>query len=849
MKRLLLFFMIAVFAIAAKAQIRGCVTDADNGDSIAFVTVAYKGKHIATVGDPMGYYSISKLDGQSLTFSAVGYKPKQVTITSHTPSVLNVKLSPDNKYLDEVTIKSKRSRYSRKANPAVEFMRRVIAARQQTKLENKDYYQYRNYEKLTISKNNISEKKVTDGSYAKKEWLKKQLEVNPLTGQATLPVIVNEKISRKLYRKDPEKERIIIDAETSYGVNELIETGNILTAMAKDVFTEVDIYDDQVRLLQYPFTSPIGKGAIGFYRFYLVDTVKVDRDSCIQVSFVPNNQQDFGFRGDLWILKDSSLHVKKVHLSIPKRSDVNFVTSMSIDQEYLKMETGDWVLSNNDMLIEMSITGQAGNFLISRTSRRNDYSFEPIDDKLFRGKALEKKDPYAEMRSKEYWADNREVPLSNGEAGMDEFIKAIKNTKGFGWLMLGVKGILENFIETSKGDNPSKVDIGPVTSMVSTNDIDGFRLRMSAQTTANLNPHFFLKGYGAYGFRSKNLYYGVTATYSFNKKAYTPDEFPKRNIIVSSSHDVCSPSDKFVYVDKDNIFTAIRWTNVMKQAIYDRQEIAFEREEDWGFSIRGGFKFERNKAVGDWKFQHIGETLADGDLGKFRTSEMYLQLEYSPGQSYINSKMRRRTTNRDSPIYRLKHTLGVSGLLGGQYNYQCTEAAIIKRVWLHSFGKLEINVKGGVQWSQVPFPLLIAPAASMSYIWQPETFELINNMEFLNDKYASAILEWDLNGKLFNRIPLLKHLQWRELVGFNILYGGLSERNNPYLEENKDNSKLMYFPEGCNIMDPRKPYMEFRVGIHNILKLLQVEYVRRINYLELPTANKHSVRFGFRMTF
>ena len=328
MKRLLLFFTIAVFAIAAKAQIRGCVTDADNGDSIAFVTVAYKGKHIATVGDPMGHYSISKLDGQSLTFSAVGYKPKQVTITSHTPSVLNVKLSPDNKYLDEVTIKSKRSRYSRKANPAVEFMRRVIAARQQTKLENKDYYQYRNYEKLTISKNNISEKKVTDGSYAKKEWLKKQLEVNPLTGQATLPVIVNEKISRKLYRKDPEKERIIIDAETSYGVNELIETGNILTAMAKDVFTEVDIYDDQVRLLQYPFTSPIGKGAIGFYRFYLVDTVKVDRDSCIQVSFVPNNQQDFGFRGDLWILKDSSRRVKKVHWSISWRSDGDFGASM-----------------------------------------------------------------------------------------------------------------------------------------------------------------------------------------------------------------------------------------------------------------------------------------------------------------------------------------------------------------------------------------------------------------------------------------------------------------------------------------------------------------------------------------
>lgn len=833
----------------ANAQIRGIVTDETDGSSIAFVTVSYKGKRINTVGDAEGHYSISKLDGQSLTFSAVGYKSKQVTITDHTPAVLNISLAADNKYLEEVTVKSKKQRYSRKENPAVEFMRKVIAARQQTKLENKDFYQYRNYEKLTISMNNISEKSQKEGMFARKPWLQKQLEINPLTGEATMPVIVNEKISRKLFRKDPQKERIIIDAETSYGINELLETGNILTEMAKDVFTEVDIYDDQVRLLQYPFTSPIGKGAIGFYRFYLVDTVKVDRDSCIQVSFVPNNQQDFGFRGDLWILKDSTLHVKKVHLSIPKRSDVNFVTNMSIDQEYLRLESGDWVLSNNDMLIEMSITGNAGNFLVSRTSRRNDYSFENIEDKLFRGKALEKKDPYSEMRSKEYWSDNREVPLTNGEEGMDEFLKAIKNSKGFGWLMLGMRAVLENFIETTKGDNPSKVDIGPVTSMFSSNDIDGFRMRFSAQTTANLNPHFFLKGYGAYGFKSKNPYYGLTATYSFNKKAYTPDEFPKRNIIFSISHDICSPSDKFVYVDKDNVFTALRWTKVLKMAYYNRQELAFEREEDWGFSLRGGIKCEKNEAVGDWKFHRLGETLADGDLGRFRFTELYLQLEYSPGQSYINSKQRRRTTNRDAPIYRLKHTMGVSGLLGGQYNYHCTEAAIIKRVWLHSYGKLEINVKGGVQWSQVPFPLLIAPAASMSYIWQPETFELINNMEFLNDKYASAILEWDLNGKLFNRIPLLKHLQWRELIGFNVLYGGLSNKNNPYLEENMNNSRLMYFPEGCSIMDTKKPYMEFRVGIHNIFKLLQVEYVRRLNYLNLPTANKHSVRFGFRMTF
>lgn len=195
--------------------------------------------------------------------------------------------------------------------------------------------------------------------------------------------------------------------------------------------------------------------------------------------------------------------------------------------------------------------------------------------------------------------------------------------------------------------------------------------------------------------------------------------------------------------------------------------------------------------------------------------------------------------------------MGIKGLLGGQYNYHVTEASVYYRQWLKSWGKMDFYLKGGRQWSQVPFPLLIAPAANISYIWQRETFELINNMEFLNDKYVSLMMEWDLNGKIFNRIPFLKELQWRELIGFNVLYGGLSDKNNPAeaIAQGIDISRLMEFPERAYVMNTHVPYCELRVGIHNIFKLLQIEYVHRFNYLNLPTASKNGVRFGFRLTF
>lgn len=844
--------LLAVPAVAQK--VTGVVIDAETGDSLSYVSLKYKGSHVAAISDGWGMFSIARHSGMYITFTAVGYKAKNVYIGDKTNNLV-VKLKSDTHNLDEVVVKAKKVRYSRKENPAVELMRRVIAKKQQTKLENKDFYQYRTYERLTIALNDISKHSLDSGAYSRKEWLKNQVETNPVTGKNVLPVITTEKIFHKYYRKSPEKERIYIDAEHSTGVNDLIETGNIFTTLAKDVFTEVDIYDDQVRLLQYPFTSPIGRDAISFYRFYIVDTLDVRGDSCIQVSFLPNNQQDFGFRGDLWIIKDSMLHVKKVHLSIPKRSDVNFVNNMSIDQEYLKLPSGDWVLNVNDMLVEMTIVGRTGgNFLITRTSRRNDYAFDPIEEKIFKGKALEKRDPYSEMRTNDYWTDNREVALTTGEEGMDKFIKGMKSTKGFGWLLIGLKAVMENYIETTKDPHPSKFDIGPVNSMFSTNDIDGFRFRLSGQTTGNLNPHFFVKGYGAHAFKTNNTYYGATVTYSFNKKQYTPDEFPRRNISFSSSYDICSPSDKFLNVDKDNVFASIRWSKVMNMAYYNRQTLEFEREEDWGFAISGGVRAEYQKAAGDLFFKKLGEPLPatpEDFRGSFRFSEVWLQLSYSPGATYINSKQRRTTANRDAPIFKLKHTMGIKGLFGGQYNYHVTEASIYYRQWLKSWGKMDLRLKAGRQWSQVPFPLLIAPAANVSYIMQPETFELINNMEFLNDKYVSFMMEWDFNGKIFNRIPFLRELQWRELIGFNVLYGGLSDKNNPALAaaQGYSTDNLFQFPDRAYVMNTHVPYCELRVGIHNIFKLLQVEYVHRFNYLGLPTASKNGVRFGFRVTF
>lgn len=852
MKKLLIL-LIMTLATAANAQtITGIVVEEKTGEIIPYPSVQYKNSNTAVAGNGEGRFSIARRNGDKLTFSAVGYQTLTILIGPNTPSDMRITLKTDTKHLQGVTVKSKRGKYSRKDNPAVELMKRVIAAKKRTDLSNHDFYQFNKYQKITLAVNDIKPSELESEKLKKKKWLINQVETCPYNNKLILPLSVDETVTRNIYRKKPKSEKTIVMGQNTSGVNDLIETGDILNTVLKDVFTDVDLYDDQIRLLQYPFTSPIGKNAIAFYRFYIEDTVFVDRDKCYHLQFLPNNQQDFGFRGEIWILADSTLHVKRCELTLPKKSDVNFVDNMKITQEYTKLPNGEWALTTDDMFVEMSVAKFLTKAIVIRTTRMSDYAFDELPDKLFKGKAQTRHEADARMRNEDFWNQYRSVELTKSESSMDAFINSLSQTKGFKYIIFGVKALIENFVETGGPHHPSKVDIGPVNTMISSNFIDGVRTRISAQTTANLNPHLFLSGYYARGWDSRKNYYKGELTYSFNKKEYLPREFPKRTLTLTSTYDVCSPSDKFMHTDKDNVFTALKWTKVEKMMFYNRQQLSFEREEEWGFKTTVSLKTEENEACGDLFFTPLSRTdnpEQEYGQGKIRTTEAHIEFRYAPGETFINTKQRRVPVNLDAPVFTLGHTTGIKGFLGGDYNYNLTEASIYKRLWLNSWGKMDILVKGGIQWDKVPFPLLIMPAANLSYIVSDETFNLINNMEFLNDRYASLDVSWDLNGKIFNRIPLLKKLKWREWLGIKCLWGTLTDKNNPTLARNAGDNTLMEFPEGSYIMDSKRPYIELIAGIHNIFKIIHIQYVHRLNYKHLPTATKNGVRIMMRVTF
>ena len=545
-------------------------------------------------------------------------------------------------------------------------------------------------------------------------------------------------------------------------------------------------------------------------------------------------------------------------MNLPKKTGVNFVNQLDIVQQYEQLPNGNWVLMDDDMLVDLSLVKSMGGLQVQRTTEYSNYKFDPIEQRLFRLKGSVIKEADMLSKSDEYWAEVRQVPLTKTESSMDVFMNRIEQIPGFKYIIFGAKALIENFVETTGPKKPSKVDIGPINTMISNNYVDGLRLRLSAMTTANLNPHWFLSGYGAYGFKDHRWKYSGTLTYSFNKRDYVVWEFPKHFISATYSYDVMSPMDKFLFTDKDNVFVSFKTTTVDQMSYMRDVAINYELETPTGFGVKSMLRHRNDEPTGNLKYW-ANNSSADKmplpnekPIHDITTAEASVTLRYAPGEAFVNSKQRRIPVSLDAPIFTLTHTAGFKGVLGGEYNFNRTEASIWKRVWLpSSWGKVDISLKGGAEWNTVPFPLLILPEANLSYITQRETFCLINNMEFLNDRFASLSLSYDMNGKLFNRIPLLKKLKWREMIRFRTLWGTLTDKNNPFKNNNPD---LFLFPmrDGqytSHVMDPKIPYMEASVGVYNIFKLLHVEYVHRLTYRDNPGINKWGIRFMVLMVF
>ena len=684
--------------------------------------------------------------------------------------------------LDGITVDKRRGSYSRKDNPAVELMKRVIGHKRMTDPTHRPYCMYDTYQKLTLALNDVTPEQLTEGALSKIPGILDHIEPCFQNNKLIMPVTVSETVKRNLFSNNPKRSQVVMIGERSEGIDQLFQTGDQLVKTLRDFFGDVNLYEDDIRLLRQNFMSPIAKGAISFYRFHIVDTVRVGDDRCIHLAFGPDNSRDIGFSGELYVRDDSTYQLRRCILTVPKQSIVNHVDNMKIWQDFSLLPTGETVLATDDMMIELSLADVFAKSVILRTTRHSGYSFGHIPNAYFSNRLKQNEERRAVQRSEAFWNNFRRVGLTHSEQRMGQLVDNIwQSSPAFRTIGTGVKLLVDNYVETGK---PSKFDFGPLTSTVSVNSIDGLRLRIGGRTTKALSRHVAIEGYYAHGFRSKGNYWSATLR--------------SHGFSLSASRDIRYPSDPLMPTDKDNMFLAWKWGDDSKMMAYSRQQLQYEHTMPSGVKLAAAVKRETYEGR---------ETL---QFDKIRTAEMRLTLAYKG--------------------FTLSHATGIDGMFDGECRYNTTEASWKRKTSLRAWGTLDSDIRAGVQWDKMPWTLQFMPAANISYIAQPLTFALIDNMEMMSDRYASAILDWDLNGRLLNRIPLVNRLKLREYLSLRMLWGHWTDN-------------------GCTMPKSGKPYFEAAVGIHNILSFLHVEYVRRLTHADMSSANIQGVRIRAEFKF
>ena len=829
----------------------GIVKDSITGEPLPFVSVYFDGSTIGAMTDDNGTFTLQNNQGYTkLAAASLGYDTKFIDLKPGKKNDnLEVLLKPTAFEISEVVVKPKREKYTRKDNPAVELIKKVIAHKNDNRIEAKPEYQTEVYEKLSLSLDNFNPNLDKNKFLKKFKFIKNYLDTSEFNGKPILTVSVRENLSDFYYRKSPKAEKTIVRAKRMQGIDKTLDDGGGITSNLEEIFKSINIFDNNIPILLNRFVSPLSSTlATTYYHYYIMDTLDVGGDKCVDLAFVPANSESYGFTGRLYITLDGNYAVKKVLLNTPANINLNWVDKLRIEQEFKQMPDSTWVLDQENTFVNFYVVKGTQQLYAHQLRNYDNYNFNVQNaDSVFGLLGALHVLPEATAQPDTFWTHNRPIPLKEKEDALKDLLGQLRKVPAFNAIIKTAEILITGYIPTANDKKVTKFDFGPMNTTFSANHLEGFRMRVGGMTTANLNPYWFASGYLAYGTNDRKIKYNLKLTHCFTKEEYHEGENPVNNLSFIQEYDVYTPGQDFLFTSKDNIFVAWKVGEPVTKMQYIRKSV-LQYEKEWlnGLTWKSWIMNQNNEAAGTLQYIKRDESGNLYHIKDFTTSEIGTQLRFAPGERAYNGRSGKESVfnlSKDAPVFKLSHQLGIKGVLGGDYNYNHTEISAEKRIWLSSFGHIDAQVKAGKVWDKVPFPLLILPNTNQSITIQPEAFHMMNALEFVTDQYVSFNATYYLKGWILNRIPGIKWLRLREVLSFNMIYGGLTDKNNPTLTPG-----LFLLPDGTQPLGST-PYMECSVGLENIFKILRIDYYRRLTYLDHPDIKKGGIRIALRFTF
>ncbi|MGI9593614.1 MAG: DUF5686 family protein [Patiriisocius sp.] len=824
MRNSFFLFLVLAFTLAkAQTKISGVVTDID-GNSVPFANVVFKNSFEGTITNEDGrFYLESNETYPQIVVSFLGFQNKEITLDKKINYNMSIVLQQEAASLDEVVIFSGKT--SKKNNPAIDILKKIWDNRRQNGVKKFNQYAYDKYEKLEFDLNTIDSTFTENKIFKGMEFIFQEIDTSRVTGKTYLPIFINEASSKVYGDNLLGKEREILQGNKNSG----FENNNTLIAFLKDLYSPYDVYDNYLKFFDKAFTSPLSKTGVDVYNYVLLDSAYRKDKWCYNIAYYPRRKNELTFKGDFWV-NDSTWAIKEINLQASKSANVNWIREVYIEQEFDVLNDSIFLITRDYFMSDFSFQDKekAKGVYGRRTTLYDNYDFDTPKEKYFYKIQV---DPYqyeVYNRPDSFWEENRLEQLNKDELSIYKMLDTLKTVPRFKALYSAASVLASGYYEV---DN---FDIGPVFSVFGYNEAEGLRVRLGGRTYFSQNDQWRLEGFGAYGFKDDRFKFGISAKALLNRKnrltlyaGYRKD-VEQTGASLTSSNDVLGrnlASSSLITVGANDKLTRVKLATL---------GFSLEPVKNLNIRLTGSYR-SLSSATQTFSVAYERE---DGSIGNtVNQPELQVSAFFTPKRKVSGYGVERTIINQGSfPSIFLGYTYGIKGFLDGEFEYQRIQG-LYSHPWnIGGIGRLTSTIEAGKTIGQVNLSLLNPIPGNQTLFSIYNTFSQLDFYEFVSDQYVSLHLKHNFGGRIFQRIPWLRDLNLREVLGFRAVIGSVNQEN---IDINKSN--IVY-------QSPNKPYYEYSVGVGNIFKVFRLDVNFRGNYLnesEYPNARK----FGFTGTF
>ena len=781
-----------------------------------YARVVFQNSKIGAITDSLGNYTIETYYAtDSLSFYFEGFAIQTFKIKQDEAQTLNVQLKVAVSDIEEFVL------LPPDELPSTTLHKRVVANKDINNKEKLDSYGYELYNKIQIDLNNIGDKFTERGLVQRLDLVLEYLD-SADDGKTFLPVILSESISQFNFRNNPKKKKEVVSATRITGI-ENIQLNQFLGEM----YLDFNIYDNYIVLFNKAFVSPTANFARSYYRFYLEDSTFIDNQWCYKLRFTPKRKGDMTFQGEMWI-HDTTYAVKTIKASISPWANINYVQDLYLEHHFDQVEKEVWMLTEEKMIIDLKITKKTevyGFYGRKYTSRRNFAINKKYPDDFYKTDNTVEFEEGAMTRDDAYWAAHRHIPLSIQEQGIDNMTDSLNADPFFKFL----KNIT---YMASTGYYPvGKIEIGSIHSLISINPVEQFRTGLAVRTSNDFSRRLELGGKVYYGFGDERFKYGATIRYNLTPK--------KRGLLTTYyNYDIEQLGTSPTAASVGSTFSSLLRTGPLDKLTFVAKGGAnLEKDVGKDIILFGGFEYKEYTALGLANYERYNEDGALERISKVQSAEVTARFRWAKDEEFISGAFDRTSITSKYPVFSLQGIFGIKGVFGSDYNYQKIEFAMEHSRTVGVFGRIRYGFNAGYIFGTVAYPFLKVHEGSQSYWLYTNSFNKLSFFEFISDRYVGALVEQHWEGLFFDRIPLIKKLQWRLVTTGRITYGAISPRH----------QAVMLLPEFTKQFG-KTPYAEVAVGIENIFKVGRIDLVWRLTHLD-PGMNPLGIRARWAFAF